>query len=127
MAARSSVKTNLEEAIALLINNQAAFLQQLARNDQERLNLQLRTEQWQYKTEDWQRKTEDWQQKTEDWQRNAEKRFERIEERLDQIEKTLTAMPETILEYVLDPIVQAVLEQLPKAIKKEIGFARPRK
>src|ERR1700741_3338533 len=95
----------LEEAMALLINNQAAFLQQLARNDQERLKLQLRTEQWQYKTED--------------WMRNAEARFERIEERLTRIEEALAHMPETILGYILDPIVQAVLEQLPKAIKKE--------
>ena len=110
--------SNLEEAITLLLSNQAAFLAQLSRNDQQRLELQLRTERWQYKTEDWQRKTED-------WQANAEKRFVDIENRLIKIEETLERMPETILKYVLEPIVQAVLDRLPKAVKKEIGFTPP--
>src|SRR6185436_13545671 len=69
---------HLEEAMALLIRNQAAFVEQIARNDQERLKLQLsseagqrKTEDWQRKTEDWQRETEAWERKIEDWQRNA--------------------------------------------------------
>ena len=79
--------------MALLIRNQAAFVEQIARNDQERLKLQI-------KSEDWQRKTEDWQRKTE--------------ARLEKIETALLEMPNIIL--------KAVLDQLPKAIKKEIGF-----
>ncbi|HEY6232931.1 MAG TPA: hypothetical protein VIW64_16830 [Pyrinomonadaceae bacterium] len=86
--------------MALLIRNQAAFVEQIARNDQERLKLQVKSEDWQRKTEDWQRKTEDWQRKTE--------------ARLEKIESALIEMPNIIL--------KAVLDQLPKAIKKEIGF-----
>jgi hypothetical protein len=43
MAARRPVHRNnhLEEAMALLIRNQAAFVEQIARNDQERLKLQV--------------------------------------------------------------------------------------
>jgi hypothetical protein len=82
--------------MALLIRNQAAFVEQIARNDQERLSLQ--------------RNTENWQRRTEDWQRNTETRLAAIEE-------TIAQMPKTIL--------AAILDQLPKAIKKEIGF-KPR-
>ena len=89
--------------MALLIRNQAAFVEQIARNDQERLKLQIRSE-------DWQRRTEDWQRKTEDWQRKAEERF-------DKIEKRLAELPAII--------VKDLLEKLPKAVKKEIGFKSP--
>lgn len=99
--------------MALLICNQAAFVEQIARSDQERLEFK----DWQFKTEDWQRRTEAWQRKTEEWQRKAEERFDRIEQRLDKIEETLTRMPAMIL--------QTLLEQLPKAVKKEIGFTPP--
>ena len=99
--------------MALLIRNQAAFVEQIARSDQERLEFK----DWQFKTEDWQRRTEAWQRKTEEWQRKAEERFDRIEQRLDKIEETLTRMPAMIL--------QTLLEQLPKAVKKEIGFTPP--
>ena len=126
-----SSSNHLEEAMALLIRNQAAFVEQIARNDQERLKLQItgddwmrrtevwqqKTEDWQRKTEDWQRKTEDWQRKTEGWQRNAEKRFDKIEQRLERIEASLIELPKIIL--------KAVLEQLPKAVKREIGFKSP--
>ena len=101
---------HLEEAMALLIRNQAAFVEQIARTDQERLSLQRNTE-------NWQRRTEDWQRNTEDWQRKAEARFQKIETRLAAIEESLMQMPKTIL--------AAILDQLPKAIKKEIGF-KPR-
>ena len=84
---------HLEEAMALLILNQAAFVEQIARNDQERLALQ-RT--------------------SEDWQRKSDARFEKIEERLMKIEASLVQLPKTIL--------RTLLEQLPKAVKKEIGF-----
>lgn len=92
--------------MALLIRNQAAFVEQIARNDQERLALR-----------DWQHRTEVWQHNTEEWQRRAEARFDKIEERLSNIEATLVQLPKIIL--------QTILEQLPKAVKKEIGFSPP--
>ena len=82
--------------MALLIRNQAAFVEQIARNDQERLAFK------------------EWQHKTEVWQHRAEERFDKIEARLASIEATLVQMPKTIL--------QTILAQLPKAVKKEIGF-----
>jgi hypothetical protein len=108
MSARRPLARNnhLEEAMALLIRNQAAFVEQIARNDQERLALR----DWQHKTEVWQHKTEEWQRKTEDWQRKTEAR-------LAKIESSLVEMPKIIL--------KAVLDQLPKAVKKEIGFKSP--
>jgi len=80
MAARRPLTRNnhLEEAMALLIRNQAAFVEQIARNDQERLALKV----WQHKTEVWQHNTEEWQRKTVEWQRKAEVRFDKIEQRL---------------------------------------------
>jgi len=101
MAARKPLVRNnhLEEAMALLIRNQAAFVEQIARNDQERLALRV------------------WQHKTEVWQRKAEERFDKIEQRLSRIEESLIQLPKTIL--------QSLLDQLPKAVKKEIGFTSP--
>ena len=95
--------------MALLIRNQAAFVEQIARNDQERLALK----EWQHKTEVWQRKIEDRLSKIDEWQRNAEKRFDKIEERLAGIEMTLAELPKTL--------IQTILDQIPK-IRKEIGF-----
>jgi len=103
MATRRPLARNnhLEEAMALLIRNQAAFVEQIARNDQERLDLK-------------------------EWQRKAEARFEKIEQRLAQIEATLAEMPNTILQSVLQElpkiILKDILDKLPKALKKEIGF-----
>jgi hypothetical protein len=101
MAARKPLARNnhLEEAMALLIRNQAAFVEQIARNDQERLALK------------------EWQHRTEVWQHKAEVRFDQIEQRLARIEESLIQLPKTIL--------QSLLEQLPKAVKKEIGFTSP--
>ena len=98
MTARKPIARNnhLEEAMALLIRNQAAFVEQIARNDQERLKLQ---------------------RNAEDSQRQNEKRFDKIELRLSRIEASLVQLPKTIL--------RTVLEQLPKAVKKEIGFKSP--
>ncbi|PYS64440.1 MAG: hypothetical protein DMF76_04695 [Acidobacteria bacterium] len=86
MATRKNSNSNnhLEEAMALLIRNQAAFVVQIARNDQERLKLQ---------------------RSSDESQRETKERFTRVEERLSRIE--------------------TILLQLPKAIKKEIGF-KPR-
>src|SRR5882762_7850148 len=96
MAARkSSANNHLQEAMALLISNQAAFVEQIARNDQERLALQIRTAEWQLRTEEWQRRTDN---------------------RFAKIEAQLVELPAKI--------VQAVLDQLPR-IKKEIGFKSP--
>jgi hypothetical protein len=81
--------------MALLIRNQAAFVEQIARNDQERLTLQRTGDERQLRIEDWQRKTEE-------WMRKSDERFDRIEKRLSRIE--------------------TILVQLPKALKKEIGF-----
>jgi len=107
MAARKPFARNnhLEEAMALLIRNQAAFVEQIARNDQERLALK-----------EWQHRTEVWQRKTEDWQRKAEQRFDKIEERLAGIEASLVELPKNLL--------QTILDQIPK-IRKEIGFTPP--
>lgn len=100
MAARKPLarSNHLEEAMALLIRNQAAFVEQIARNDQERLALK------------------EWQHKTEVWQRKAEERFDRIEERLSRIEASLVELPKNLL--------QTILDQMPK-IRKEIGFTPP--
>src|SRR5258705_6612491 len=110
MAVRRQPTRNnhLEEAMALLIRNQAAFVEQIARNDQERPALK------------------EWQHQTKVWQHGAEERFDKIEQRLASIEATLVEMPKTILKSVLEQlpkiIVQDVLAKLPKAVKKEIGF-----
>jgi hypothetical protein len=120
MAVRKPLARNnhLEEAMALLIRNQAAFVEQIARNDQERLGLK-----------EWQHKTEVWQHNTEVWQHKAEVRFDKIEQRLARIEESLVQLPKTILQSVLDQlpkiILRDVLDQLPKAVKKEIGFTSP--
>ena len=88
----SNSNNHLEEAMALLIRNQAASVEQIARNDQERLKLQ--------------RSSDESQRRTEDLERETKERFARVEERLSRIE--------------------TILLQLPKAIKKEIGFkSRP--
>ena len=100
--------------MALLIRNQAAFVEQIARNDQERLTLQRTGDERQLRTEEWQRKTEEWQRKTEEWQRKSDERFEKIEQRLSRVETNLIQMPKILL--------QSILDQLPKAIKKEIAF-----
>lgn len=96
MAARKSPANNhLQEAMTLLIRNQAAFVEQIARNDQERLELQ--------------RTGDERQLRIEEWQRKSDERFARIETDLHQLPKK---------------IVQTVLDQLPR-IKKEIGFKSP--
>src|SRR5258708_38877673 len=111
MATRKTPATNnhLQEAMALLIRNQAAFVEQIARNDQERLALQRTGDERQLRIEQWQRKTEAWMRKMEEWQRKSDERFDRIEAELRELPKN---------------IVQTILDQLPR-IKKEIGFKSP--
>ncbi|HMG75416.1 MAG TPA: hypothetical protein VK582_18100 [Pyrinomonadaceae bacterium] len=115
MAARKSPATNnhLQEAMALLIRNQAAFVEQIARNDQERLALQRTGDQRQLRHEEWQRKTEEGWHKMEEWQRKMEAWQRKSDERFDRIEADLLQLPNNI--------VQTILDQLPR-IKKEIGF-----
>ena len=75
MAARKSPANNhLQEAMALLISNQAPFVEQIARNDQDRLALQI---------------------KSEEWQRKSDERFARIEAQLVQL-------PAKVIQTVLD-------------------------
>ena len=103
MAARKSPANNhLQEAMALLIGNQAAFVEQISRNDQERLMLER-------KTDEWQRTSDERFARIEEWQRKSDERFVRIETQLRELPAK---------------IVQAVLDQLPR-IKKEIGFKTP--
>ncbi len=92
--------------MALLIRNQAAFVEQIARNDQERLKLQRQSDEREFKSDErWRR--------IEGWQRKSEERFDRVEERLARVEADLLKLPKTI--------VQTILNQLPR-IRKEIGF-----
>jgi len=97
MATRKPPRNNnhLEEAMALLIRNQAAFVYQIARSDQERLALQR-------SSDEFQRKSDERQRKNEEWQGKSDERFDGIEERLSRIE--------------------TILLQLPITLKKEIGF-----
>jgi hypothetical protein len=106
----SSASTHLQEAMALLIRNQAAFVEQISRNDQERLTLQRKAEEWQRKSDEWQRKSDERFARIEAWQRKSDERFTRIEAQLVELPRR---------------VVQTVLEQLPR-IKKEIGFKTPR-
>ena len=89
--------------MALLIRNQAAFVEQISRNDQERLTLQRQTNEWQ-------RRSDERFARIEEWQRKSDERFARIEAQLNELPKR---------------IVQTVLDQLPR-IRKEIGFKTPR-
>ena len=120
-AGRSSATNNhLQEAMALLIRNQAAFVEQIARNDQERLALQrrsderdLKSDERQMRIEEWQRKTDERLLRTEEWQRKSDEQFMRIEKRFIGFEERLKR-------------IETILLQLPQMLKKEIGF-RPEK
>ena len=101
----------------MLILNQAAFVEQISRNDQERLTLQRHTDEWQRRSderlarmEEWQRRGDERFARIEAWQRKSDERFARIETQLAELPKR---------------IVQTVLDQLPR-IRKEIGFKTPR-
>jgi len=96
--------------MALLIRNQATFVVQISRNDQERLGLQRKAEEWQRKNDEWQRKSDERFARIEEWQRKSDERFTRIEAQLVELPKR---------------VVQTVLEKLPR-IRKEIGFKTPR-
>ncbi len=82
--------------MALLIRNQAAFVEQISRNDRERLALE--------------RRSESDLRDMKEWQRKSDERFARIEAELRDLP---------------GKIIQAVLDQMPR-IKKEIGFGSRR-
>jgi hypothetical protein len=102
MSARKPLARNnhLEEAMALLIRSQAAFVDQIAGTIRNASHL-----------------------------RNGSTRPRYGSTRLASIEATLLEMPKTILKSVLEQlpkiIVQDVLAKLPKAVKKEIGLTPP--
>src|SRR5438132_8021974 len=102
MATRKSPATNnhLQEAMALLIRNQAAFVEQIARNDQERLALQRTGDERQLRIEEWQRRTEE-------WMRKSDERFARIETELHQL-------PKKIVQTVLDQQENAWQPETPR-------------
>jgi hypothetical protein len=104
MATRNGTNASihLQEAMALLIRNQAMLVEQISRNDQKRLSLQRQTDEWQ-------RRSDERFARIEEWQRKSEERSARIEAQLVELPKR---------------VVQTVLEQLPR-IRKEIGFKTP--
>ena len=65
--------------MALLIHNQAAFVEQIARTDQERLELK---------------------QKSDELARETRDRFARVEERLSRIETILIQLPDVIRQKI---------------------------
>ena len=89
--------------MALLIRNQAAFVERISRNDQEQLALQRQTDEWQ-------RRGDERFARIEEWQRKSDERLARIEAQLVELPKR---------------VVQTVLEQLPR-IRKGIGFKTTR-
>jgi len=105
MATRKRPTSNnrLQEAIALLLANQAAFVEQISRNDQQRLALERRSDERE-------RRSDERFARLEEWQRKSDERFARIEAELRDLP---------------GKIIQAVLDQMPR-IKKEIGFKTPR-
>jgi len=103
---RPTANNHLQEAMALLIRNQAAFVEQIARNDQERLTLQRRSDERELKSDAWRREVDEWRRTVDEWRQRSDERFDRIEANLLQLPKT---------------ILRTILDQLP-AIKKEIGF-----
>ena len=109
MAARKSPATNnhLQEAMALLIRSQAAFVEQIARNDQERLALQRQSDKRQLKIDERWRNMEEWQRKMEEWQRKSDERLDRIEADLLQLPKNIVQM---ILKQMLWNLLQAHVE-----------------
>ena len=86
-----------------MLANQAAFVEQISRNDQERLALERRSDERE-------RRNDERFARLEEWQRKSDERFARIEAELRDLP---------------GKIIQAVLDQMPR-IKKEIGFKTPR-
>ena len=94
--------------MALLIRNQAAFVEQIARSDQDRLRLERRSDEHDLKHHKLQGKIEESQQSTAEWQRKSDEQSMRMEKRLIGFEERLKR-------------IETFLLQLPQLIKKEIG------
>jgi len=107
---RPTSNNHLQEAIALLLANQAAFVEQISRNDQERLALERRSDERERRSDERERRNDERFARLEEWQRKSDERFARIEAELRDLP---------------GKIIQAVLDQMPR-IKKEIGFKTPR-
>src|SRR5437899_12681816 len=75
MATRKNSNSNnhLEEAMALLIRNQPAFVEQIARNDQERLKLQ--------------RSSDESQRRSVELERESKERFGNVEREFGKLER----------------------------------------
>ena len=73
--------------MVLLIRNQASFVEQIARNDQERLALE---------------------RQSDERQRKNDERFARIEERLERIEATLLDLPKVLTELLPQAIKKEI-------------------
>ena len=73
---------HLEEAMALLIRNQAAFVEQMARSDREAPELR--------------RKSDELQQRGDERFARIDDRFAGVEQRLSRIETILVQLPEAI-------------------------------
>jgi hypothetical protein len=98
----------IREAMALLIHNQAAFVEQIARSDQERLALQQQNHELLREVEDLRSDHEARCRNVEEWQRKSDERFVNIEKRLIGVEERLKR-------------IETVLLQLPQTIKKEVA------
>ena len=93
-----------------MLANQAAFVEQISRNDQERLALERRSDERERRNDERERRNDERFGRLEEWQRKSDERFARIEAELRDLP---------------GKIIQAVLDQMPR-IKKEIGFKTPR-
>jgi len=110
MAARKTRdENNFHEALSQLILNQGLFVEQIARTDQERLELQRRAdlhhrsiEAWQAETKKEREAMEASQRKSEERLLNIEKRLIGVEERLKKVETVLLQLPQTIRKEVAD-------------------------
>jgi hypothetical protein len=110
MAGNRSTTTNqLQDAIAHLIRNQAAFVEQIARSDQERLALQRQNAEQQLETKQRETHTDERWRQTQEWQQKSDEQFMRFEKRLIGFEERLKRIETTLL-------------QLPQVLKKEIGI-----
>ena len=96
--------------MALLIRNQAAFVEQIARNDQERLALQSQGDERQLKSDARELKNDERWSKIDERQHKSEEQLMRIEKRFIGFEERLKR-------------VETILLQL---LKKEIG-SQPQK
>jgi hypothetical protein len=88
----------LEEALARLIQNQAAFVSSLAESNRERAEIE--------------RRHQEFERRNFEFERETKERFARIEVQMAEIIRVLN-------EHTL------ILERLPEAVRNEIGFQIP--